>query len=538
MRNVKSRRCALAAAALLCAPLFTTTAGHAQTVVSRARIGGYTEDITYVTSGTLKDDIVMLDGFEAYAAPAAKKNKGKEPLVKLFDLKFPEFNVFPNGIAYVESEGLFFINQADQPTKLFLVDQTGALKGTRTVQYLDSAYRPGHMEGLAYIPANSPVFPDHIVMVVLDELGGACRLEVVRRDGVVVSEIFRNDWPASFLEGGMGDVTFLAPNKLLVTAYDQGIWAMDFSGNILSGPTPFPAGTFGGGEGIVQLSDGRVVASTFPQSLCFYDGGLNRLPEADRGDVIGQNVNLPTGLAWDSDTGQFLVSHDFPTTAANVGIASVPVTLDAATPFAGLGAFNNPAGGMTYLPGEHLAAVLNTNPAPARAILLFNGDGTLNSQVSLSPASFGGQNFGPPQTLTYIPATNEFVVGFNGNSPPPDTQAERRRLRVISRAGALVRTIDLTATGTGGVAGLSFFDDPNGGGGRLIIMGSAGRVFVTDLNGNSRKPNGTLIREFNLRVKLGLVQRSGITAVTTGPLAGAFAVVDRSGGELVIFRLD
>jgi hypothetical protein len=65
-----------------------------------------------------------------------------------------------------------------------------------------------------------------------------------------------------------------------------------------------------------------------------------------------------------------------------------------------------------------------------------------------------------------------------------------------------------------------------------------GRALVTDLNGNSRDANGNLFRELNLRVKLGLITKADITAITTGPLAGAFAVVDPSGCDVVIFRLD
>jgi hypothetical protein len=89
-----------------------------------------------------------------------------------------------------------------------------------------------------------------------------------------------------------------------------------------------------------------------------------------------------------------------------------------------------------------------------------------------------------------------------------------------------------------GVGSLDYFDDPNGGSGRFIIFGSAGRAFVTDLNGNSRDANGNLFREFNVRVKLGLLTRNDVTTITTGPLAGAFALVDGSGGGVVIFRLD
>jgi hypothetical protein len=71
-----------------------------------------------------------------------------------------------------------------------------------------------------------------------------------------------------------------------------------------------------------------------------------------------------------------------------------------------------------------------------------------------------------------------------------------------------------------------------------MILGSAGRVFITDLNGDSRNANGLLLGEFNIRVKLGLLNRNDITAITTGPQAGAFAVIDSLAGEIVIFRLD
>jgi hypothetical protein len=375
-------------------------------------------------------------------------------------------------------------------------------------------------------------------MVVYDDLiGGPVRLEVLGRDGVVVSEIYRPDWPASFTEGGLGDVTFLAPNRLLVAIYgDNSLWTMDFSGNILSGPLTFPPEAVGLGEGIIQVGDGRVVATSYPQSLIFFDNNLNRLPESDRNDVIGLNLNTPGGVAWNSDTNQLLISHDNPSSNTTPGIASVPTTLDGAAPVVNLGGFQ-PARQLAYLPDEHLIAVVRQNPRDARAILLFNNDGTLNSQISLSPASLG-QNLGQPLTIAYIPSTHEFVVGFNGINGDPGQPAERRRLRVFSRAGTLARTIDLTSTGTGGVAGFDYFDDPRGGGGRLLILGSAGRVFVTDLNGDSRNSQGLLFGEFNIRVKLGLLTRGDITAITTGPLAGAFAVVDPSGGEVVIFRLD
>jgi hypothetical protein len=230
-------------------------------------------------------------------------------------------------------------------------------------------------------------------------------------------------------------------------------------------------------------------------------------------------------VAWNSDTNKLLIAHDTPSINTAMGVAAVPVSLDSTTPVVDLSAFPT-SFTLTYLPGEHLIAVTHRNGP--RAILLFNNDGTPAGQINLSPASLG-QDLGAPVVVTYIPATNEFAVGFNGLNGNPDQPAERRRLRILSRTGALVRTIDLACTGTTGRAGLAYFDDP--GGGRFIILGSAGRALITDLNGN-------LLREFNTRVKLGLLARNDIAAITTGPQAGAFAVVDNRGSEVVIFRID
>jgi hypothetical protein len=504
---------------------------RSQTVINSSRIGGYSEDITFVTAGALKDKIVILDGFDIFAVENKKKPTGA--MVKQFNVKVPEIDVFPNGIAYVASEDLFVLNQNVHTNKLYFFDQTGAYKGRRDIQYLNPAYLPGHLEGLAYIPASSPFFPDHLVMVVLDDLaGGPQRIEIMRRDGVVEAELYRPDWPANFTaDAGIAGVSFLAPNRLLVTTYDNNIWTMDFGGNIISGPVTVPGGS--GFEGIIQMSDSNIAVIRYPQELLFLDKGLNRSPESDRNDLIGLNLNQPSGIAWNPDTNQFLIKHvseDF--TGLGGRVASVPTSLDSATPVVSVISLNF-LRRLKYLNDEHLIATLQNGGPGGRAILLYNTDGTFNSQVSLAPVSLGF-NPGAPVSFTYLPTTHEFVVNFNGVGPSP--ALERRSLRVLSRTGTLVRTIDLTSTGTTGVAGLDFFNSPTGD--RFIILGSAGRVFITDLNGDPRDSNGALFGEFNSRVKLGLINRADITAITTGPLAGAFAVTDGQDGEVVIFRLD
>ena len=531
---MKTRKLSLALGSL---SLFTIIGllpfhGNAQTVVSRARLGGYAEDITYVTSGALKDQVVMMNGYELYAVPLAKKGV----LTKVCKIENPEIDQFATGFTYVESEALFAMHNDPHPNKLYFFDQTCANKGTRTIQYLNSSYRPAHLEGMAYIPQSSPVFPDHLMMVAWDDIVTSVRILILRRDGVQVADITRSDWPIQFSSGGgLGDVTFLAPNCLLVSVFHtDSLWIMDFNGNILSGPLS-TGGALGLGEGVVQISDGRLVASSYPQSLLLFDKNLNRQPGNDRHDSIGLGLNLPNGIAWDSDANRLLVIHDTTVTLGPMGIAGLATTLDSTTPVIDLSAFAFTRQ-TVYLPQEDIIGILRFGPAGNdRAILLFSVNGTLVNQISLSPASLG-QNLGVPQGLTYLPDSDEFVVSFNGILA--NQGLERQRLRVFSRAGAMVRTIDLSATGTGGIAGLEYFEDPNGGGGRLLMLSAVGRVFITDLNGNSRNPNGSLFGEFNNRVKLGLTTRNDLAAITSGPLAGAFAVVDSSGGEIVIFRLD
>src|SRR5688572_8580957 len=347
--------------------VFATTATSAQTVVSRARIGGYAEDLTYVASGPLKDNIVMINGAEVMAVPDGKKSK--DALTSIFSLKTPELDVLPTGLTYIESEGLFAFASDTNFKKLYLFDSAGVFKGTRNIQYLNPAYTPQHFEGMGYIPSSSPTFPDHLMVVVWDDLmGSAARIEIIRRDGVVVSELHNPAWPAEFTFS-LGDVTYLAPNRLAVSVYDAGIWTMDFNGGILSGPVSSGSGI---GEGIVQMSDGRIVASVWPQSLIFFDGNLNRTPASDRNDVVGLNLNVANGIAWNPDTDQLLVAHNMPGVFLNAlpGISSVPTSLDSATQVVDTTAFSL-GRLLIYLPGEQLIAMVHLNP---RKIVFFNSD--------------------------------------------------------------------------------------------------------------------------------------------------------------------
>jgi len=520
--------------------LLIASEGAAQTVLNRARLGNNIEDITFVKKGPLANNIVMLDGYEVFALPVEKEKHGggggdgdddndgnnhgndhgddechNQSARKLFDLRGLPIQVAPRGFAYVESENLFVMDDPLQITKLLFVDRNGHLQSTRTIQYLNG-FVPIHIEGLTYIPANSPIFPDRLVMVAWDDDpacdGQGMRLEVMTRQGQVVSEIFPD---APLRCNTITGVSLLAPNRLLVTTFpDNNIWTLDSAGHIITRTTAFGAAAI---DGIVQLSDGRVVTADYATGrLYYFSAGLTRRPGDDRSHTLGLSLSIPVGVAWDSDTNEHLVltSTAIPTPV----VAAVSPTLGSgrtiAKPTIPPDGFVN---GLSYLPDEHLIAVSQTNSP--RAVLLFNAAGSLVDQV-VTPMPPNGAL----RSVEYIPTTQQFAVRFGG---PP-------LLSIISRTGAVVRTIDLAPTGITAVRGVAYFNPAHPSGGEFLIIDAnpaTHRAIITDFNGN-------LLSEFNYRDKLGVLQAFDVAFISTGPQAGAFSLVDTNSSELIVFRLN
>jgi hypothetical protein len=52
--------------------LLIPSQGEAQTVLNRARLGNNIEDITFVKTGPLANQIIMMDGYEVFALPVDK----------------------------------------------------------------------------------------------------------------------------------------------------------------------------------------------------------------------------------------------------------------------------------------------------------------------------------------------------------------------------------------------------------------------------------------------------------------------------------
>lgn len=511
---------ARAASALLLAAValsIFSSETSAQTVLGRARLGNNVEDVTYVSKGALSNHVVTLDGYEVFGLPAS--GNGNAPFKKLFDLRSLPINIGPRGIAYVESEGLFVLQEPSQPDKLFFVDHKGKLQSTRTIQYL-GGFAPVQLEGLAYLPADSPSFADRILMVAWDEDldcddGSGTRIEVINRSGQVEAEIFPD---APVRCQNLGGVAFTKSGRLLLTDYNVNtIDTLDLAGHVVA-PQVSVAGPLAL-EGVVQVKDGRVVVCDYSSGkLLYFDASLNRRAGDDRANAIGFGVSEPSGVAWDSDAGRHLVLSGLGLQRPKVD--AVPVALNSASSvIASLNADGFPVPDrLSYMPDEH-RIVIGHRGGP-RAFLLYDGAGAFVETVNVPPPP-GGTLRG----VEYIPTTQQFATRLTSNN---------LLLQIRSRTGAAVRTIDYAPTGITTIGGVAYFDPAHTSGGRLLVFDglvSAHRAVITDFN-------GLLLGDFNYRDKLNALVAQDVAFISTGPQAGAFSLIDTDNSELIVFTLN
>ncbi len=458
----------------------------------------------------------MLVGYEVHGVPVNARSP--EAIRKLFDLRQQILGA-PTGIAYIPSEQLFTVVNPFQPTELFLVDHRGVPRPPRPIQYLNDLV-PDHIEGLAYVPPTSPHFPDHLLTITwkfIDDFPFLLsRVQVIQRDGQVAAEI---PIPDDISLNEVLGVGFLAPDRILVAdAFDE-IWTLDWDGNVVSGPVS----TILIAEGIVQLPDGRVVTGEGAQ-LRFFDAALDRLPQDDRDASTRIGLVNALSVAWNPDTLQHLVraaTEESGGSGDSSRVAAVPLSLDASAPVVDLGTFPTSIRipRATYMPDEHRIAVAlrRRGPTPAQ-IALYDNDGT---QVELINAS-AIAGIGRPTKIAYAPPTREFVMV---------EQTQASTLKFLTRTGALAREIDLAAFGITNISAVAYFNPLHPSGGQFLIFSSPDRAVITDFGGHP-------MSEFDSHEGLGLRFVAGASAITNGPLAGAFTALEAAGSsEFVVFRL-
>src|SRR4051812_29383562 len=124
----------------------------AATVLRRARLGNSTEDISYSPTGAFGGQFLILDGYDVLLlAPAGS---GEHGVQKLFDVRGLAVTGAPRGLAFLESERLFVVNDLRRRSTLLLADLRGRPAGERTIQY-PKGFAPDQVEGLDAIDAPS-----------------------------------------------------------------------------------------------------------------------------------------------------------------------------------------------------------------------------------------------------------------------------------------------------------------------------------------------------------------------------------------------
>ncbi|HXD73755.1 MAG TPA: hypothetical protein VN628_08465, partial [Vicinamibacterales bacterium] len=342
-------------------------------------------------------------------------------------------------------------------------------------------------------------------------------LVMAKPDGTIDAEIPVQPSTGFDPSNGILGVAYQAPGRLLVSLSDGtgSIWAVDFSGNAIGDAPLYAEAGIDSFEGIVQLNNGRIVASNyFTGQLRFFDRDMGRLPSEDRVYSVGIGVSGPFGLAWDGDTGRYL-------TLSRIGgqLASISPSLDSATT---VHADQSSTSGrvlsrIAYLPDVQQVAMLSRTQVNT-FINFFDastGAAVSAARITLPNATLCAAS----QSLEYIPgatpADDLFAIGC------------ANKVVLLSRAThAIVRQFAAPA-GFSSVFQVAF-DPPNGG---RLLLSDDDNVVLVDLFGNPL-PGG-----FNIRAGLNALVGRDMAVVTSGPDAGAIAMTDADNSEIIVFRI-
>jgi hypothetical protein len=490
-------------------------------VLDRARLDCSSEDLEYVPNGPLAGRLVILD--QAHVLGMRVVGRGDSKVKQLFDM--PDLPVRPNGIAYVEPLQLFVIDSRDKVDTLYFIDSKGKVKFTRTIQYLDD-YLPTAVEGLAYIPSSSASYPDHLVLVTLDEFEPYDNhLQIIRLDGLVEKDIVV---PQSISTDGLmlGSVTFLPSDMLLVGAYSsEPLFIVDFNGNVTAAPHCGSCGDLTGGfEGLARTPSGLIVGAGSYGKLIYFDEDLNYLPELDQ--VYAPNLGLVglRGIAWDSQVGQFLIHYRPAGVPFQAHVTTVPPSLDSTNPLTDINLNYTAVRGLAYLPDENKFAMgFPTRAIAQSSILIYNMDDT--DGIPDETVELSGLGLGDPTCLTYIPGRQYFAVAFSNSDSS---------LTIVNRNGTgVIESVDFAPIGVEVIRSVAFFNPSHPSGGQFLIHAEPGRrVLITDFSLN-------VLGEFDAYPTLGLTRLDNyydVVAITSGKYAGAFGMYGDS-GELVIFSI-
>lgn len=461
-------------------------------VITRARLGNNTEDITFVDRGRLANHAIAVDGGEVLAIntlgrPAAAR--------RLFNTHGLGLVAPPRGVAFLSRDNHLVFNDAFQRDRLFVTDLDGNPVAQIAIQY--DGFVPDHVEGLAVVPNSAA---DHAGTLAMVGWRFGAQLEVrvlyIDRDSGVVADDVVVD--PSVAANGITAIAHLG-DRLLVSPVNREIQTLALDGSVTGAPVELSE--LESIEGIAAVRGGLVVAGYGAGRLVGLDRSLARRARFDRDYLVGLGHSRVHSVAWDDDAGALLAAAQV---AGPGEIAAITPDLSsssivAVTPGGGL------LNGVTAVAGTD--EVIAGNAFAPNGLLVFD-NGALSTVVDVG--------FAPPREVAYIPATGELAVAFFGEPPS--------LIHFFDRDGTPTRDIDFGASaGVPQIAGLDH------DGATLVLADAAGVVYETDLD-------GALLDATDYSTNLGadFPYTSNLAVLRTGANVGALAFTCNDTNEVVI----
>jgi len=510
--------------------LLLLSAAHAETVVTRQRIGNNSSGITYVTSGHWKNLAVAVDGNDVLAVnlgipvhesvdaiQSAGSNSSNGTLrgpgwKKIFDvLALGPNSRVPNGIVFVPGENKFIFGGS--PTSdLFVTDEFGRPLAPIVLSGLANPTDFSNYEGLTWIPGNAPKHPNTIAALMIRASDFIAHVIYIRLDGTVEAEVLPQ--PGTPIEAYICGIAYQPqrPGTVLLSECSSGNYAMDEDGNFLSGVLPAPAGS-GDIESILVDRFGRVFLGSYSGHLYAYDTNYNRLPTSqDRSYVIGLGVSA-TSIAWDSDT-QRLIFLNF----NNNAIDAVPLSLRSKHTLFNIDPVRASfPSSISYLGGGQLAIANRTFPRGIQIVNLPDGR-EVERLIFLPPTYPGGPPFAPVGAGAF--GSDQFIVRVVG---------DRAALKIVSRTGTPDSSILPNATLPTRFPDLTLSSLVVGQSVQVFDAGAGPRLFT---GGEIYDNSGSLLHTIDqsaLGVTVGLSQGTWIRGNT-------FAGIDSWTSTVIIFN--
>jgi hypothetical protein len=307
------------------------------------------------------------------------------------------------------------------------------------------------------------------------------------------------------------------------------IWTLDLDGHVLASRVyPEALGFF---EGLAIAADGTITGAVGLPELLSFDANLNRLPQFDQPFEMGIGLMKLMGVAWDGNHDRFLFGRL--TDVENIGkVYAVPPNLKSKTRLFDLADSGPPPGHtnrIPYMPDEHLIALTHRRYIPSGippSIQFFTELGARVESIDLSGLNLVTN----PTRIRYILSPlhgKKFAMRFSGETPA-------HVFHILNRDGTLDHVVDLSATGMPGISALPYFAPSDPSGGRFLFASApqpdSHRAIITDYSGNE-------IGEFDYWTALHVLCPLDVEAITSGPNAGDFCMIDQTGVEPVVFKL-